>query len=112
MDDVIRENVLYMRVMMTTQQAGRGDTADSYTCVARVMREVASMDDAQIRGLLEDLWTPAEVDELAQRIAICQLLLDGKTQRAVAAELGISVTTVSRGARILKYGSGTVASML
>lgn len=53
---------------------------------------------------IEDLFTPAEIVELADRITLVQYLKSGKTQRQVAEEQGISVTTVSRGARVMKFG--------
>ena len=59
-------------------------------------------------AVLEDLFTPSEIVELGERIAILQQLKQGKTQRDVAEDLGISVTTVSRGARVLKYGKGAI----
>lgn len=55
---------------------------------------------------LEDLFTPAEIVELADRVMLVQHLKDGKTQREVAEEQWISVTTVSRGARVMKFGRG------
>jgi TrpR family trp operon transcriptional repressor len=50
------------------------------------------------------LFTPAEIVEIGERIALLKQLKQGKTQRDIAADLGISVTTVSRGSRVLKYG--------
>ena len=43
---------------------------------------------------------------MSERWHIVKRLRAGATQREVAAELGVSVTTVSRGARQLKYGTG------
>lgn len=63
-------------------------------------------DDAE--AVIEDLMTPSEVVELAERIMLLRKLKEWKTQRAVAEELGMSVTTVSRWARVLKYGRGVV----
>jgi len=61
---------------------------------------------AGIAALLEDLLTPGEVLALRERWHIVKRLRAGATQREVAAELGVSVTTVSRGARQLRYGTG------
>lgn len=69
-----------------------------------------SQDDAQ--AVLEDLFTPSEIVELGERIALLQQLKQGKTQRDIAEDLGISVTTVSRGARVLKYGKGVIAQYI
>ena len=61
---------------------------------------------AAVAALLEDLLTPNETEALGERWQIVKRLRAGATQREVAAELGVSVTTVSRGARQLKYGTG------
>jgi len=61
---------------------------------------------SDMKNLLDDLLTPQELTEMAERINIIRLLKQGKTQREIAVELGISVTTVNRGARMLKYGTG------
>lgn len=55
-------------------------------------------------GFLEDMLTPQEIEALDERIKIMHALASGKTQREIAEELGISITTVSRGSRILQYG--------
>jgi Trp operon repressor len=49
-----------------------------------------------LEDFLSDLLTPQEVVELADRINIFKALKQGKTQREIAQELGISVTTVNR----------------
>ena len=58
--------------------------------------------------MLSDLLTPAEIEALSERWQIVQRLLAGQSQREVAAELGVSITTVSRGSRQLKYGVGGI----
>lgn len=61
---------------------------------------------------IEDLFTPAEISEVAERIMLLKWLKTWQTQRAVAEDLWISVTTVSRGARVLKYGRGVIEKYL
>jgi len=56
----------------------------------------------EIADLLTDLLTHAEVVDIAERIQILIALKNGKTQRTIAEELGISVTTVNRGSKILQ----------
>lgn len=68
--------------------------------------------EEQMQWFLEDILTPQEVVEMAERIAICRNLIAGKTQRVVAEELGISVTTVNRWARILKFWTGATREIL
>ncbi len=67
---------------------------------------LAVKDQQGMKNLLDDLLTPQELTEMAERINIVRLLKQEKTQRDIAQELGISVTTVNRGARMLKYGTG------
>ena len=55
-------------------------------------------------GFLEDMMTPQEIEALDERIIIMHALAAGKTQREIAEELELSITTVSRGSRILQYG--------
>ena len=59
--------------------------------------------------LLTDLLTPSEIDSLGERWALVKLLASGCSQRATRDALGVSVTTVSRGSRQLKYGQGGFA---
>lgn len=52
--------------------------------------------EKQMKSILTDLMTPPEVDDVAERILLCKLLLEGNTQRAIAKKLKISVTTINR----------------
>ncbi len=63
-------------------------------------------DPRDIALLLSDLLTPQEVEALAERWWIAERLSRGEAQRSVAEALQVSITTVSRGARSLKYGAG------
>lgn len=72
-----------------------------------LLQVLASLGEAQQIGLLlSDLLTPQEVEALTERWWIAQRLSRGEPQRAVAEALQVSITTVSRGARSLKYGTG------
>lgn len=65
-----------------------------------------SKDD--MSDVIDDILTPQEVVEIAERVELLRRLNQWKTQRDIAADMGISVTTVNRGARILQYGTGVV----
>ena len=67
---------------------------------------------AQVELFLRDLLTPYERESIAERWAIVQALQRGETQRQVRDRLGCSITTVSRGAKQLKYGDGGFALAL
>jgi len=62
--------------------------------------------EQELRNFLEDILTPQEIIEIGERIHLCRQLFQGKTQREIAEDLGISVTTVNRGARMIKFGTG------
>jgi Trp operon repressor len=65
----------------------------------------------EFSDLLEDILTPKEREDLSQRAEIFRRLLEGQTQRQVAEEMGISVTTVTRGNRMIEHGTGVVATL-
>jgi Trp operon repressor len=71
---------------------------------ARLLR--SARNESALRDLLTDLLTPQEIESLGERIGILRLLNAGATQREAAEKLGVSVTTVNRGARVLQYGTG------
>jgi len=60
----------------------------------------------ELNDLLNDLLTPQEIEALYERLQIIKLLKQGYSQRQVAENLWVSTTTVNRGARVLKYGTG------
>lgn len=51
---------------------------------------------------LEEILTPAEQKDLALRWQLMEMLEAGVPQRQIAAELGISLCKITRGAKILK----------
>jgi len=53
--------------------------------------------------VLQDLLTPSEIENIAERIEILKLLKKWLSQREIAKKLGISITTVTRWSRLLKY---------
>lgn len=56
--------------------------------------------------LLQDLLTPQEIESLAERWQLVQLLATGMSQREIAEKLNVSISKVTRGSRVLQYGSG------
>ncbi len=59
-----------------------------------------------LANFILDITTPQELEELALRWQIIKELDSGINQRSIAKKLKCSVTTVSRGSRVLKYGEG------
>ncbi|MGA0027459.1 MAG: YerC/YecD family TrpR-related protein [Steroidobacteraceae bacterium] len=63
-----------------------------------------SQDEA--RAFFRDLCTPAELQAMADRWAVVELLQQGMPYREIQRLTGVSVTTVGRVARCLLQGSG------
>lgn len=64
---------------------------------------IASLSDpAEVDGLLRDLCTPSECVDLAKRWRLVQELLSGKSQRAIARDLRMSLCKITRGARYVR----------
>lgn len=61
---------------------------------------------AQVRAMLTDLCTPAELEALSDRWQVVPLLLDGVPYRDIHDRTGVSVTTIGRVARSLTHGAG------
>ncbi len=75
------------------------DRADRFTTLLSQVRN-----QAELTTLVEGLMTPQELDECYLRWVLMTRLLQGVTQREIARELGISLGTIARGSRLLKYG--------
>jgi len=56
--------------------------------------------------LLRDILTPQELESVAERWQLIQELAKGTPQRSIAEKLGLSISKITRGSRMLKYGSG------
>lgn len=59
-----------------------------------------------LSSFLDDLLTEEEILDLAQRLKIAKLILDGKTYDEIAEKVNTSTSTVSKIGQILKYGKG------
>lgn len=66
----------------------------------------AAKTPAEARALIEDLLTPREMLELAQRLEVARLLDGGISYAGVSARTGASSTTVSRVSKCLSGGPG------
>jgi TrpR-related protein YerC/YecD len=60
----------------------------------------------EVRALLRDLCTPAELEALADRWRVVPLLLQGVPYREIHDRTAVSVTTIGRVARCLVHGEG------
>ena len=62
--------------------------------------------EQDIKSLLLDLCTPAEIDAMAGRLYVVNLLKDNIPYRKIHDFTGVSLATITRVARALKYGQG------
>ena len=56
---------------------------------------------------LDDLFTEEEILDLAQRLKIAKLIIEGKTYEEISPEVGTSTSTVSKIGQIIKFGKGS-----
>ncbi len=70
------------------------------TELIEVFTEVDSYDKMQ--GIFNDMFTEKEKDDFALRWRLMKEIYNGKSQRAIAAELGISLCKITRGSKILR----------
>lgn len=61
---------------------------------------------------LKDILTPAEFEEMALRWQIVRRLNKGEKHRDIAGDLGLGVSTVTRGSRELRNKNGGFALVL
>jgi TrpR-related protein YerC/YecD len=60
----------------------------------------------EMRALLKDLTTPAELEAMVDRWRVVRYLDQGKPYREIHDNTGVSVTTIGRVARYLEHGNG------
>lgn len=60
----------------------------------------------EARMFFQDLCTPAEIQAMADRWIVVDLIKTGKPYRQIYGETGVSVTTVGRVARCIMLGQG------
>ncbi|MFA5272938.1 MAG: Trp family transcriptional regulator [Candidatus Peribacter sp.] len=61
---------------------------------------------AEAEKLLADILTPQELASVAERWQLIQELAKGTPQRDIAKKLNLSISKITRGSRMMKYGSG------
>ncbi len=74
------------------------------------LRKIKSLKD--LSSFIDDLLTEEEILDLAQRIKIAKLILDGKTYDEIAEKVKTSTSTVSKIGQIIKYGKGGLKKVL
>lgn len=69
-------------------------------------------DDKEAKMLMQDLLTHQEIASLSERWQLIQELDKGTPQRDISQKLGISISKITRGSRMLQFGSGGFAHFL
>lgn len=59
-----------------------------------------------LSNFIEDLFSSEETLDLAQRLKIAKLILEGKTYEEIAAEIPVSTSTISKIGQVIKFGKG------
>ena len=62
-----------------------------------------------LANFIEDLFSPEETLDLAQRLKIAKLILEGKTYEEIAAQIPVSSSTISKIGQVIKFGKGGLA---
>ncbi len=62
-----------------------------------------------LTSFVEDLFSPEETLDLAQRLKIAKLILEGKTYEEIATEIPVSTSTISKIGQVIKFGKGGLA---
>jgi Trp operon repressor len=73
------------------------------------LRQIANLfsltrNRSELEAVLSDLLTPAEVDDLAERWLIVSHLLEGKVQREINRNTGVSISKITRASHVLRDG--------
>ena len=74
--------------------------------IKELCRVLAATNDSELlESFISCLLTPAEKADIASRWALVKELREGKTQREIAKDLGVSLCKITRGSRELKKPS-------
>lgn len=87
-----------------------GESKSGYRDVLNVLCQI--VDIQQMQSFLEEVLTPAERRDLGLRWDLMKKLHAGVPQRQIAAELGISLCKITRGAKILRQSRSVSKSYL
>ncbi len=78
--------------------------------ITQILSEIKNPDD--IEKFLNEIMTDNERKDLSLRWDLMRKLHDGIPQRAISAELGISLCKITRGSKILKSEDSIITRIL
>jgi TrpR family trp operon transcriptional repressor len=71
--------------------------------VNRIIKVFSEVHDPKTMArLFGEIFTPAEIQDVALRWRLMEMLTQGISQRQIASELGISLCKITRGSKVLK----------
>ena len=82
----------------------------AYKEITQILSEITDPDE--IEKFLNEILTDNERKDLSLRWDLMRKLHDGIPQRAISAELGISLCKITRGSKILKSGDSIINKLL
>lgn len=78
-----------------------------HSALPHLMQAISMLKNEQeALDFFTDLCTPAELESMADRWQVVPLLRQGIPYRTIHDQTGVSVTTITRVARCLSFGSG------
>lgn len=78
--------------------------------LVETLRKLKSSKD--LSNFIDDLLTEEEILDLAQRVKIAKLILEGKNYDEISEAVGTSTSTVSKIGQVIKYGKGGLQKVL
>ena len=80
---------------------------------AEVVKVFTEIENARMmKAFFDELFTPAELQDVALRWRLMTLLHKGVPQRQIASDLGISLCKITRGAKIIKNRRSATRKLL
>ncbi|MFI4918916.1 MAG: YerC/YecD family TrpR-related protein [Legionellales bacterium] len=78
-----------------------------HSALPDLMQAISSLKNAaEANDFFTDLCTPAELESMADRWQVVPFLRQGIPYRTIHEKTGVSVTTITRVARCLSFGTG------
>ncbi len=78
-----------------------------------LLKIISSLNDLdELNRFFNDIFTPAELDDLSLRWKLLKDLRKGMTQRKIAEKYGISLCKITRGSKVLKDKNSVVLKVL
>lgn len=78
-----------------------------------LLKVISSIDNLEdLSRFFEDIFTPAELDDISLRWKLLKDLHNGLTQRKIAEKYGISLCKITRGSKVLKDKDSLVLKVL